>query len=288
MPKNRQKHTHQKSKIDNDNKKVSFNTSFTVLIKTMIKTYINRTHLKKASIFIVSFFVIGLITYYRDEMFKLFLGPKPRIIVNITKVEPLYINRIQRLDNFNLLFQTFSSKAVIAAVKVGEKSLNQLYGATYIPIPLINTNSSKNYSISFKNIGDEVAKNITIDLRSHKNIYILERDPRIKSINCGTTPNAKACHLEITSLSPNEEIFFSTINDEFEKEQFNFKVDGKSERVSLNFMTFSIIPYSPSLVMEMDGNKLKFPPINDTPTPRIYYYLKKDNSWKELLNSRKP
>jgi len=37
----------------------------------------------------------------------------------------------------------------------------------------------------------------------------------------------------------------------------------------------------------MDGNKLIFPPINDTPVPIIYFYLKKDNIWKELLNSQK-
>lgn len=284
MSRNRTKRTHPQSMIRDDNKKVTYNTSLSTWIKHWVKKH--RTLIKKCLYPIIVFFVIAIPAYYRDAIFKRLLEPKPRIVVNITKVEPLYLNKLEEVKNFHLLFQTFSGRAVIAAVQVGENDLTRLYGMTYIPKALVNPTSSKNYSISFKNVGHEVARNITVDLSSFRNIRILERDPKIKLVHCGTTPVGKACHLEIASLSRDEEISFFTLNDEFMKEQFSLKIDGKAERVFLNFMTFRVANYSSSLVVEMDGRKLEWPPINDTPVPRTYYYLKEGNSWKELLSSR--
>jgi hypothetical protein len=258
--------------------------SFKVFLLDFIskqKTKINLKNLKKILYAIFCFFLIGSITYYRDNIIKIIFDPKPRIIVNVIKVEPLNQNSSGRLENFNLLFNTFSGKALIAIVKISDMNLNKLYGNAYIPDKLINPESYMNYTISLKNIEDEVAKNITVDLISKNDIHVLEHDPKIKIINCGITPMAKSCHLEISTLSHNEEIFFCTLNDEFEKKQFNVKVDGEKERVSSNFISFQVCPYPSPFIMEFDRKKLKFPPINNESVPKVYYW-KKDNTWEEI------
>jgi hypothetical protein len=210
----------------------------------------------------------------------------PEIVINVTKIEPLVIGEGQKEENFKLLFKTKNEKGMLVVAKTGNETLNAKYGVSHIPFPvykMIDPNFNKNeYSISFKNIGNEVASSISFDLNSKEEIIIPENEisPNVKLKHCGYYPQNN-CHLEITNLSPGQESSFTALGLLDNENDFTLRIDGKErDDIDKNLREFKIQIYSDALENVMlSGNKLEFPPLSGE--EKDYYYQIKENKWIE-------
>lgn len=226
-------------------------------------------------VFIISTFVFGPLS----ERIKVHFRAKPKLIFNVTEIENLTDKG--KIEHFKLLFGTQNGESVLLAAQTGDENLNKLYGAVAAPAEMIPCEGCAEYTFSLKNVGQAVARNITIDFLSLSDLEFVrsETDPKINNIQCGGMLGNKGCRLEINSLSPGGTVLFTGLSKGPGIRQVVCRIDGDDDKCLTNFRHYYIRKIEKGMTLEMNGKRIDFPPINASPSFIQYHWKPKDRKW---------
>jgi hypothetical protein len=142
-----------------------------------------------------------------------FLRAKPDVVVNITEVHQIRDEQMTPMQGkLVFLFGTARGVGTLALIDAGNVGLNRKYGTSISAIHCFNCTE---YGVDVGNVGRDRAENVEIDVRAVGGMELVPetKSPKLVTANCtGETSLDKGCHIEITSVDPQEPIAFSLLS----------------------------------------------------------------------------
>jgi hypothetical protein len=143
------------------------------------------------------------------------------------------------------------------------------------------------YSFAIKNIGNIKVDKIEIDVKSSTIPKLILDSPKIITKECGGVFDSSGCYIVIQDLNETESIYFVILSENSDLMSISCIADGKYLCNNFNFIKIKGQSISPNEVLFMNGNRVLFPTLENSPPNTLYYLNKSDSSntsWIYYLN----
>lgn len=202
------------------------------------------------------------------------------VVVNINELQML--QKTQHLEDFSVLFGTSNNAGWIAAVKVGHKDLNKLFGEILVPDDFGEFGNLE-YNVTITNTGKRIAKNINLSFEGEGLKTDRERDisKNVDFINCGGFGAEHSCETKIKKLSKGERTGFFARAESSSARNIRCSMDSVGS-CWVNYRNFYVkkVTQGERLDIRLDESSIQsIPPINESSIPVLFRYKTQTDKW---------
>lgn len=230
---------------------------------------------------ITTIFLTPLSQYVSDVF-----SAKPHIVSNVLTITYANISSNTTLwGSYKFLYYLGYNSSTMLFVNATDLENIKNYDMSLLPVFEVCPTCSL-YSFAIKNIGNEKADRIEIDIKSSTIPKLIIDSPKIITKECGGIFESSGCYIVMQDLNENESIYFATLTENSDPIGISCLSNGKYP-CDFNFVRIKGQSINSSEVLSMNGNLIIFPTPENSPINTLYYFNDSNPSkttWTYFLN----